>query len=449
MLKKIMALLAALILFASVGYAEGGKVVFAFESYNYEVNKENTLKLKPILQGAKLPEEPKYTWESDNADVATVRRGTVTGVSAGEANISCTLKLDGEEYTATCTVRVLQPVTSIKFDVKDWKMMEGTSMKFEPEVLPENADNRKLRFFSSNPAIATIDSDGVIKAKDRGTCMIVAEATDGSEKKLEKKLTVATFLMDLDEIVFTEKKTYTLQLPVLEHPNNLNAYYLRMEGNCFSVGGIYIDRTYGTVIGTYGDSQTLKINPVKAGTGTLTIMDDNAYFGTGESGARASHKITIRVEPSAVYSEKTYPMIEYDKLMKDVSAYEGEQVSVKGVVAGVEILPCDEKMIQFRYTVATSGSDKKCVFVLLPPETATVVKSEKTEKGVLVKMVDKESPLLVGDKITVYGEYIEPITYETETGLTMQTPQILAESMNGLSYSKDMEQLVVHDITDR
>ncbi len=135
--------------------------------------------------------------------------------------------------------------------------------------------------------------------------------------------------------------------------------------------------------------------------------------------------------------------------MKDVSAYEGEQVSVKGVVAGVEILPCDEKMIQFRYTVATSGSDKKCVFVLLPPEASTVVKSEKTEKGVLVKMVDKESPLLVGDRITVYGEYIEPITYETETGLTMQTPQILAENMNGLSYSKDMEQLVVHDITDR
>ena len=447
MLKKIMALLAALILFASVGYAEGGKVVFAFESYNYEVNKENTLKLKPILQGAKLPEEPKYTWESDNADVATVRRGTVTGVSAGEANISCTLKLDGEEYTATCTVRVLQPVTSIKTDDQEWKMAEGDEGYFKPVIYPENASNKKLRFYSSDPVVATIDENGKVKANVRGTCIITAEATDGSGKKLEKKLKVATFVMDIDEIVFTERKTYTLKLPKCYSRWMMTGFYIRTEGNCFALGEIDIDRDYGTTIQTHSDC--LKINPIKAGTGTLILMDDNAYFGTGESGARTSHKITIRVEPSAVYSEKTFPAIEYDKLMKDVSAYEGEQVSVKGVVAGVEILPCDEKMIQFRYTVATSGSDKKCVFVLLPPETATVVKSEKTEKGVLVKLVDKESTLLVGDKITVYGEYIEPITYETETGLTMQTPQILAENMNGLSYSKDMEQLVVNDTTIR
>lgn len=206
MLKRIMVLLTALILLASVSYAETGNVVFAFENYHYEVNKEKTVKLKPILQGAELPKEPKYVWESDNPTVATVRRGTVNGISAGEANIRCTLTLNDTEYTATCMVSVLQPVTSIKFDEKDWKMMEGQTLKFEPEVLPENANNKELHFSSSNSNIATIDSKGVITAKDRGTCMIIAEATDGSGKKLEKKLTVVTFLMDMDEFVLTERK---------------------------------------------------------------------------------------------------------------------------------------------------------------------------------------------------------------------------------------------------
>lgn len=40
--------------------------------------------------------------------------------------------------------------------------------------------------------------------------MIIAEATDGSGKKLEKKLTVVTFLWDMDEFVLTERKLIRL-----------------------------------------------------------------------------------------------------------------------------------------------------------------------------------------------------------------------------------------------
>lgn len=73
------------------------------------------------------------------------------------------------------------------------------------------------------------------------------------------------------------EKLYTRELPKVEYPNNINVYYLRMDGKgCFDVGNIYIDRTYGTVIGTYGDANTLRINPVSTGTGTITVMDDNA-----------------------------------------------------------------------------------------------------------------------------------------------------------------------------
>src|SRR5699024_5226513 len=44
------------------------------------------------------------TWQSDNANVATVEGGTVTAVSAGTATITVTTE-DGAK-TATCTVTV-------------------------------------------------------------------------------------------------------------------------------------------------------------------------------------------------------------------------------------------------------------------------------------------------------------------------------------------------------
>ena len=47
------------------------------------------------------------TWQSDNANVATVEGGTVTAVGAGETTITVTTE-DGK-HTATCTVKVTKP----------------------------------------------------------------------------------------------------------------------------------------------------------------------------------------------------------------------------------------------------------------------------------------------------------------------------------------------------
>ena len=49
------------------------------------------------------------TWQSDNANVATVQNGTVTAVGAGETTISVTTE-DGS-FTATCTITVEKPYT--------------------------------------------------------------------------------------------------------------------------------------------------------------------------------------------------------------------------------------------------------------------------------------------------------------------------------------------------
>ena len=55
------------------------------------------------------------TWQSDNANVATVEGGTVTAVGAGETTISVQTQ-DGN-YTASCTVTVTQSIHSITADI--------------------------------------------------------------------------------------------------------------------------------------------------------------------------------------------------------------------------------------------------------------------------------------------------------------------------------------------
>jgi len=55
------------------------------------------------------------TWQSNNANVATVEGGTVTAVKAGEATITVTTD-DGDKQ-ATCKVTVTEPVYSISADI--------------------------------------------------------------------------------------------------------------------------------------------------------------------------------------------------------------------------------------------------------------------------------------------------------------------------------------------
>ena len=90
-------------------------------------------------------------------------------------------------------------------------------------------------------------------------------------------------------------------------------------------------------------------------------------------------------------------------------------------------------------------------FCLMPVRVGTspVKIAVKNEKGSKSDPESKDGKFIVGDRVTVYGEYTEPVVYETETGLSMTTPQIMVEMINGDCYNKELKSLVVKDLTDR
>ena len=123
----------------------------------------------------------KVTWSSDKTDVATVDgAGKVTAVKAGEAVITVTTEDGGK--TATCKVTVkakVVPVTGV--DVKPWSVTIGANgtTKLTCTVAPSNATNRNVKWESDNPSVATVDSDGNVRAVSAGVAKVSAVTEDG------------------------------------------------------------------------------------------------------------------------------------------------------------------------------------------------------------------------------------------------------------------------------
>ena len=123
----------------------------------------------------------KVTWSSDKTDVATVDgAGRVTAVKAGEAVVTVTTEDGGK--TATCKVTVkakVVPVTGV--DVKPWSVTIGANgtTKLTCTVAPSNATNRNVRWESDNPSVATVDSDGNVRAVSAGVAKVSAVTEDG------------------------------------------------------------------------------------------------------------------------------------------------------------------------------------------------------------------------------------------------------------------------------
>ena len=119
------------------------------------------------------------TWSSSDAAIATVdEKGVVTGIKAGTATITVTT-VDGD-FTATCAVTVLQPVTGVRLDKTEVTLNIAESTVLQATVLPADASNQTVEWSSSNDDIATIDNGGKITAVAIGNAIITVTTTDGS-----------------------------------------------------------------------------------------------------------------------------------------------------------------------------------------------------------------------------------------------------------------------------
>lgn len=117
------------------------------------------------------------TWKSNDVTIATVDdSGIITGVKAGQAVIAVTT-VDGN-FTATCAVTVLQPVTGISLNKTETVLKVNESMVLQITITPEDATNKRVTWSSSNEDIVTVDSDGKLTAIAIGESTITVITDD-------------------------------------------------------------------------------------------------------------------------------------------------------------------------------------------------------------------------------------------------------------------------------
>ena len=132
-----------------------------------------------------MPEEAKnktITFQSDNQDSVIVdNSGKITGIKAGSAVITAVYGDKKAAVNVTVKSSVVN-VVSISLDVSNKEMQQGESFILNAVVSPDNADNKNVKFSSSNKNIASVSPDGTVTAQNAGHAVITAETEDGSYK---------------------------------------------------------------------------------------------------------------------------------------------------------------------------------------------------------------------------------------------------------------------------
>ena len=122
------------------------------------------------------------SWRSNNANVATVDAyGQITAVSAGVAVITVTTECGAR--MATCIVTVIPAtvsVTGVSLNRTETTLIIGEAETLTATVVPANADNQNVWWWSDDTNVAIVDDYGRITAVSVGTTTITVTTEDGN-----------------------------------------------------------------------------------------------------------------------------------------------------------------------------------------------------------------------------------------------------------------------------
>ena len=117
-------------------------------------------------------------WSSSDLSVVTVDgNGAVNALKTGTAVITVTT-VEGY-FTASCNVTVKNAVTEITFDSEGSDLEQGKTLQLTPILTPEDADEPILTWTTSDPAIATVDENGLVTAVGLGDAVITVTTENG------------------------------------------------------------------------------------------------------------------------------------------------------------------------------------------------------------------------------------------------------------------------------
>ena len=315
-------------------------MAFAESSVSIVKTEDKTIKLtiEPVEADKHM------VWTSSDESVATVVQNMnavypleaiVVAHKVGKATIKAEAQ-DGSGMSATCEVEVT-PLMVSDISLQTASVVKTIPTQLEANFTPAEADNKKLKWTSLTPDVATITEDGMMTGLKMGTAKVKAETTDGSNLSgvFEVQVTglpVSTISMPAESsIVKTEsmKLEYSI-LPLASDNQKLkwssNATYIAsVDENTGVITAHKVGDAIITATATDGSgisaSTTIHVTPLKV---SQIEMPKEMYLLRS-----LSKQIEVNIAPELA-DNKT---LKWTSDNKDVAIVTQEGV-VKGVNAG-------------------------------------------------------------------------------------------------------------------
>lgn len=143
-------------------------------------------------------------------------QGIITAKNTGTTEIRI---IGSYNVTAVISVTVMKevPIEQLEINYASASLKKNQTLKLTVEIIPENTtDDKKIIWRSSNSNVATVDQNGVVTGKNKGTALITAESVNGKTAECIVEV-VNTKLLFVDQIDKAVHKMYLIAKWLFEH----------------------------------------------------------------------------------------------------------------------------------------------------------------------------------------------------------------------------------------
>ena len=233
----------------------------------------DTLPLTARVFGTNEPSQS-VTWSSSNEDIAPVDSitGVVRGIDTGTVTITVTSNLDTRQ-TATQQITIPAPtVDSVSITGKDIVLLRETT-SLMAEVFGTYIV-QTVKWSSSNPAVATVSSTGVVTSVAPGTASIIATFAVDTTKADTLEITVPS--PDIDSVSIAGSDSISLKgttsLTATVHGMNVSQA-VKWTSDSTAVATVSSTGVVtGVALGTASIIATSTVDSTKADTVEITVI---------------------------------------------------------------------------------------------------------------------------------------------------------------------------------
>ena len=120
-------------------------------------------------------------WISRYSQIATINdNGVITALRSGSTTIIAHVGDNRNDASITVTVNAPIGVTGVTLNRTSANLNIGSTEVLTATVIPANATNQNIVWTSSNPAVASVNSNGVVTAVSLGSATITVTTIDGN-----------------------------------------------------------------------------------------------------------------------------------------------------------------------------------------------------------------------------------------------------------------------------